>query len=276
MSEARAARVDVSTWIGSYPFRELPHPEPAILAERVLRREGFTGAWTGHLPGAFHRDPAASNSVLFRSLETFRDQLDPAPMVRPDWPRWEATFEDAVREGVSSVRAYPAQWGLPAGHQGLAELALACGERGIALHVTVRFEDLRQRHPLDSAGDVSAASLRAIARLPRSRCHLVVAGAGRELIEETHWGLTPAEAERVWYDFGWTWGPPEDQFAHLVRTLGPTRLAWGSFWPLRLVQQSRALLELLPGDMRETTPASAFADGASIAASARAAAGSRD
>jgi hypothetical protein len=192
-------------------------------------------------------------------------------MVRPDWPRWESALKHAVSEGVASVRAYPAQWGLGAGHLGLSELALGCGEYGVVLHVTVRFEDLRQRHHLDSAGDVSAAQIRGIARLRGSRCHLVVAGAGRELIDEIHWGLTPDEQSRVWYDFGWTWGPPEEQFSHLVRTLGPTRLAWGSFWPLRLVQQSRALVELLPENVRESASIDAFADGASIAASARSA-----
>jgi hypothetical protein len=171
------------------------------------------------------------------------------------------------------VRAYPAQWGLGPRHPALSELALACGEAGLALQVTVRFEDLRQRHPLDNAGDVPAATLRGIARLVGSRCHLVVAGAGRELIEETHWGLTPEEQRRVWYDFGWTWGAPEEHFAHLVRTLGAARLAWGSFWPLRLTQQCRSLIDLLPDDVRASAPYSAFADGGSIMRSARGEAG---
>lgn len=273
MSTPGGGRIDVSTWIGPYPFREVPHPEPAILAQRVLEREGFTGAWTGALPGAFHRDPNPSNGALYRALEPYRDRLNPAPVVRPDWPRWEATLQEAVREGAHSVRAYPAQWGLGPRHPALAELAIACGEAALALHVTVRFEDLRQRHPMDVAGDVSAAVLRGIARLPGSRCHLVVAGAGRELIEETHWGLTPAEQRRVWYDFGWTWGAPEEHFAHLVRTLSPERLAWGTFWPLRLTPQCRSLIDLLPEDVRANAPYSAFADGGRIARSARESAG---
>ncbi|HYW32873.1 MAG TPA: hypothetical protein VE869_15340 [Gemmatimonas sp.] len=265
-------RIDVSAWIGSYAFRDVPHPEPAVLAERVLAREGFTGAWVGHLPGAFHRDPSASNDALFRVLEPYRDVLLPSPIVRPDWPRWESTLRQVVSEGVPSVRAYPAQWRLGAGHPALGDLARACGEAGVALHVTVRFEDLRQRHPLDVAGDVSAAVLRGIARLAGCRCHLVVAGAGRELIEQTHWGLTPVEQSRVWYDFSWLWGPPEDHFAHLVRTIGPNRFAWSSFWPLRLVQQCRSLVDLLPDDERSKAPDSAFADGGRIGTLARAAA----
>ena len=262
-------RIDVSAWIGGYPYRDVPHPDAAVLARRVLPREGYTGAWVGHLPGAWHRDPAGSNATLFRELEPYRDILNPAPIVRPDWPGWHVTFREAVEQGAQSVRVYPAQWGMGAGHPALEELARVCGESGIALHVTVRFEDLRQRHPLDVAGDVPAALLRGIARLPASRCHLVVAGAGRELIEETHWGLTPLEAARVWYDFGWLWGPPEEHFAHMVRTLGAERLAWGTFWPLRLTQQCRALVDLLPPDVGVPAVVGNFAEGARISRAAR-------
>ena len=43
--------IDVHAFIGPYPFRHLPHPEPAVLT-RVLEREGLEGAWVGHLPSA--------------------------------------------------------------------------------------------------------------------------------------------------------------------------------------------------------------------------------
>ncbi len=263
--------IDVTCWIGGYPFREVPHPEPEILA-RVLDREGFAGAWVGHLPGAFYRDPVPSNRALYTAVEPFAGVLLPAPIVRPDWPGWTAMLRDAVNAGAPAVRAYPAQWGLGPAHPAMAELAFACGEAGVALHVTVRFEDLRQRHPMDAVGDVPAATLRGLARLAGSRCHLVVAGAGRELIEETHWGLTPSEQQRVFYDFGWVWGPPEDHFAHLIATIGAERLAWSSWWPLRLTQQSRALVDLLPRHAPSPNPEPNLADGRSISGAARRAA----
>lgn len=269
MTVSPPPRVDVSAWIGSFPFRELPHPDAEVLATRVLQREGFTGAWVGHLPGAFQRDPRESNRALYRLLAPYRETLNPAPIVRPDWPRWESTLDEAIAEGASSVRIYPAQWGLAPGHRGLEALAVACGERGVVLHVTVRFEDLRQRHALDIAGDVSGALLRGIARVPGSHCHLVVAGAGRDLVEEVHWGLTPDESSRVWYDFGWMWGPPEDQFEHLVRSMGPDRLAWGTFWPFRLTQQCRSLIDLLPKIDGTNTSYHAFAEGTRIRDAAR-------
>jgi hypothetical protein len=210
-----------------------------------------------------------SNRALARTLAPHRDRLRPAPIVRPDWPGWESELRVAVDAGAPAVRAYPPQWGYAPGHPALNELALACGEAGVVLILTVRFEDLRQRHAFDSAGDLSAAAVRAIARLPQSRCRMVVTGAGRELIEEVHWGLTEAEQRRVWYDFGWVWGPPEEHFAHLLRTMGAHRFVIGSAWPLRLTQQSRSLLELLPRDLRQSLVRSPLGEGAHILHDAR-------
>ncbi len=264
--------IDVTAWIGGFPFRDVPHPEPEVLV-RVLEREGFGGAWVGHLPGAFHRDPVPSNRALYAALKTHRGVLHPAPIVRPDWPGWEQQLEEARQEGAPAVRVYPTQWGLGPSHPALNELVEACAGAGVAIHVTMRFEDVRQRHLLDTASDVQAATLRAMARSSgeggRPRAVLVVAGASREILEETHWGLTPVEQARVFYDFHWLWGPPDDHFGHVVRTIGASRLAWSSWWPLRLTQQSRALVELLPDDLHGSVGEGDFADGRGIAALAR-------
>jgi hypothetical protein len=265
VSERQFASVDVNCWIGGYPFREIPHPEPEILLT-VLKREGFGSAWVGYLPGAFHRDAAPANRTLYTRLAPHSPTLRPAPIVRPDWPGWQAELTAALTEGAPAVRAYPMQWGYGPGHPALAELAYACGESGVVLQLVVRFEDLRQRHWLDTAGDLSGAAVRSIARLPHSRCHVMVLGAGRELIEEIHWGLTEDEQARVWYDFGWVWGPPDDHFEQLLRTIGPNRFVAGSAWPLRLTQQSRSLIDLLPAELRQAVR---LAEGIEIAKAAR-------
>ena len=250
----QSGAIDVHTYIGAYPFRHLPHPDPAVLAG-VLAREGLSGAWVASLPAAFHRDPRPANEQLHEDLEQF-GQLTPVPAVRPDWPRWERALRDAADRSAPAVRAYPPQWGLSPGDRRLDALAAACGEAGIALTLTVRFEDLRQRHIMDSVGDLTPAAIRAVARAS-ARCRLVVLGAGRDTIEEVHWGLTPDEQSRVWWDISWVWGPPEDHLAHLVRTVGASRLLYGSGWPLRLTQTPRASVALLPADLAAARLASA-------------------
>jgi hypothetical protein len=239
--------IDVNTLIGPYPFRYVPHPDPEVLV-RVLDREGIDAAWVGHLPSAFYRDPTPGNRELFARLSAFSDRLFPVPTIRPDWPRWDVALRDAANAGAVAIRAYPPQWGLGPHDASLRELAIAAGEQGIATQLTVRFEDLRQRHPMDSAGDLSAAAIRSLARAGNA-VRLVVTSAGREMIEEVHWGLTPDEQRRVFWDISWIWGPPEDHLAKLFRTIGSQRFVFGTQWPLRLTQTPSANLDLLPDDL---------------------------
>jgi predicted TIM-barrel fold metal-dependent hydrolase len=241
--------IDVNALVGGYPFRYVPHPDPDVLL-RVLDREGITGAWVGHLPSAFFRDPKAGNRELYAMLSPFAERLRPVPTIRPDWPGWSEVLRDAHDRGVPAVRVYPPQWGLGPHDPALRELALAAGELGITLILTVRFEDLRQRHTLDVAGDLTAAAIRSLARAGDA-VRLVVTAAGREMIEEVHWGLTPDEQSRVLWDISWIWGPPEDQLAKLFRTIGSRRFVFGTHWPLRLTQNPSANLALLPDDVRD-------------------------
>ena len=255
---------DLNALIGPYPFRHLPHPDAPVLV-RVLEREGLEGAWVGHLPSAFHRDPTAGNAELLRQLEPHRERLHPVPTIRPDWPHWERALEGAREVGAPAVRAYPQLWGMGPHDPSMRALAVAAGELGMALVLTVRFEDLRQRHPMDVAGDLSAAAIRSLARAG-DRVRLVVTAAGREMIEEVHWGLTPAEQQRVFWDISWIWGPPEDHLAKLLRTVGAGRFVYGTQWPLRLTQNPRANLALLPGDVASPR----LSDARDVCAAARA------
>jgi hypothetical protein len=241
--------VDVSCWIGGYPFRHLPHPEPAVL-RRVLEREQVASAWVGHLPSAFYRDPTPGNAELFALLAEHAPVLRPTPCIRPDWPGWERALRDAADRDGPAVRAYPPQWGMGPSDGSMLRLAEACGDAGLVLLLTTRFEDLRQRHWMDGAGDLSAAAVRSLARGP-SRAQIVVTGAGREMIDEIAWGLTLSERERIWFDFSWVWGPPEDHLAILFRTLGADRFVYGTGWPLRLTQNPAANLALLPDELRD-------------------------
>jgi len=242
-----AGLLDPSVFIGEYPFRDVPHPEPDILA-KVIAREGITHAWVGHLPSAWADDPTAGNVALYRALEPFRVTLSPAPTIRPDLPGWESALHDAAKAGAAAIRAYPPQWKFTPDNAAMRELALACAAHKLPLVLTVRFEDLRQRSTRDTAGDLTGAAIRAVARAGDG-VRVIVSAAGRDLIEEVHWGLTPAEQARVWWDISWIWGPPEDHLAKLFRTIGSTRFVFGSQWPLRLVQSPKANLELLPPDV---------------------------
>lgn len=234
--------VDVSAFIGPYPFRHVEHtgPEDLLLA---MDRVGTERAWVGHLGSILYRDPAPANAALVAALRPYADRLLPVPTVHPGLPDVARDLDRARDVGAPAVRVYPNWQGLDPAGDAMCALAAAAAARALPLVLTVRFEDARQRHPLDVAPDLPAAAVRLLART-HPDLRLLVTHADRSFVEEVHFGLTPEEARRVLWDFSWIWGPPEDHLRLLLRTVGVERFTLGTGMPLRLPEAAFAKLEL--------------------------------
>jgi predicted TIM-barrel fold metal-dependent hydrolase len=135
--------------------------------------------------------------------------------------------------------------------------------------LAVRLEDGRQRHPNDHAAELPAAAVRALVRADAA-VRVVVTHADRPFIEEVHFGSTPEEARRIWWDISWIWGPPEDHLETLLENVGSARFLFGSGQPLRIPENAVAKLDLLDIDTAERE---AIESGNAAAACARARAG---
>jgi hypothetical protein len=59
----RLMRIDVSSFVGAYPFRKVPGTSPDGLL-RSMDRVGIDQAWVAHLPSVFWRDPGGGNAWL--------------------------------------------------------------------------------------------------------------------------------------------------------------------------------------------------------------------
>lgn len=235
--------VDVSTFVGTYPFRLVPGATADALL-RQMDRLRIAEAWVGHLAAPWHRDPRPANLELLRLVAPHAPRLLPVPAVHPALPGWEEDLAGARDAGAPAVRGYPCQQGIdPAGAE-MRALVVAAAERRIPIILTDRFEDERQAHPLDVAPALPAAALRQLARLtPDAR--LLVTHVGRATVEEVHFGLAPDEAGTLLWEFSWIWGPPEDDLARLLDTVGDLRFTFGTGMPLRLGDGAVAKLDLL-------------------------------
>ena len=261
-------RTDVNAFLGSYPYRRVPGTSPEALLE-AMDRTGIDEAWVSHLPGIFWRDPAAGNGWL---LETTRahSRLRPVPAVHPEVAGWEGVLRAAVEIGAPAVRSDPTYYGMGAAGPSMRALAGACARAGVALMLAVRLEDGRQRHPNDHAAELPAAAVRALVRSDVG-LRLVVTHADRPFIEEVHFGATPEEARRIWWDISWIWGPPEDHLEVLLRTIGATRFLFGTGQPLRIPENAVAKLDLLDldaGDREAIESGNAAAAGSRLRAGA--------
>jgi hypothetical protein len=235
-------RVDVNAFVGAYPWRKVPGTSPEALVA-ALDRVDIQEAWVTHLPSLFWRDPTEGNGWLFETARQHA-RLKPIPVVHPGLAQWEEALADAVNAGAPAVRCDPHYLGLGAAGGEMRVLAAACGAARIPLMLAVRLEDGRQRHPNDGVAELPAAAVRALVRSDAD-VRLLVTHADRAFIEEVHFGSTPEEARRIWWDICWIWGPPEDHLATLLDTIGIERFVFGTGQPLRIPESSVAKLDLL-------------------------------
>lgn len=235
-------RIDVNSFLGAYPFRRVPGTSSEALL-RAMDRVAIDKAWVSHLPSIFWRDPAAGNSWLYQTTQR-SPRLLPVPAVHPGLNGWEEVLTEARAAGAPAVRCDPTNYALdPAGTE-MRALVAGCGSEEIALLLAVRLEDARQRHPNDRVGELPAAAVRALVRADPA-VHLILTHADRSFLEEVHFGSTPQESSRIWWDICWIWGPPEDHLQTLLRTVGVERFLFGTGQPLRIPETSVAKLDLL-------------------------------
>lgn len=235
-------RIDVNTFVGAYPFRRVPGTSPAGLVT-AMDRVGITTAWVSHLPSVFWRAPAEGNAWLYAVVEQ-HPRLRPVPAVHPGLPQWETVLGEAAARRVPAVRCDPTCYAVDPSGAEMRALASACARARLPLSLAVRLEDARQRHPRDASPELPAAAVRTLIRSDPG-LRLLVTHADRAFVEEVHFGSTPAEAARIWWDIAWLWGPPEDHLATTLQTVGVERFVFGTGQPLRLPELAVAKLDLL-------------------------------
>jgi uncharacterized protein len=238
----RLMRIDVNSFLGSYPYRRVPGTSPEALL-RAMDRIRIDSAWVSHLPGIFWRNPAEGNHWLYETADK-QKRFRPVPAVHPGVTGWESDVGEARKEGAPAIRCDPTYYGIDPSGSLMQQLVRACSAESVPLLMAVRLEDARQRHPNDRAAELPPWSVRQLVRSdPNVR--LIVTHADRPFIEEVHFGSTPEESSRIWWDISWIWGPPEDHLETLLRTIGPERFLFGTGQPLRIPENSEAKLDLL-------------------------------
>jgi predicted TIM-barrel fold metal-dependent hydrolase len=235
--------VDVAAFIGAYPFRHLDRAGSTDWLLSQMDRLHIDRALVGYLPSILHQDPAPGNRVLAKLTASYGDRLAPVPTINPEQPQWQDDVNLALESHASAVRLFPQYQGVDPSGDAMRVAVAAVAVAGLPMVLTVRLEDLRQRHPRDVTSDLTPAAIRGLVRSDDD-VRLIVTHADRAFVEEVHFGLTPAEADRILWDISWMWGPPEDDLTRLIETVGRERFVFGTGMPLRVGDTSIAKLDL--------------------------------
>jgi predicted TIM-barrel fold metal-dependent hydrolase len=237
-------RTDVNAFLGAYPFRREAGASAAQLL-KAMDRVGSSDAWVSWLPAAAGKETGEdAMRALEAAIRGASERLKPVPSLAPARRGWERGLARAKDLGAPAVRCDPTFLGLdPCGPE-MRAVVDACAASGVPLMMAVRLEDGRQRVPEDSAPELPPWAVRTLVR-HHAKARFIITHADRAFIEEVHFGSTPEEAGRLWWDIAWIWGPPEDHLETLLGTVGVPRFVFGTGMPLRLPEAAVAKLDLL-------------------------------
>lgn len=225
--------VDANCAIGHWPFRRLWTTTADGLL-RMLDGAGIERAIVAHTHAVFYRDPHQSNAELHAAVRPHSDRLIPFASLTPEYAGWRDDLRQCLESWeMRGLRLYPSYHGYDLAGEGAAELLAEAEGHRLPVSVAGAFEDARQRHPLDTAPDVTehaigAAALRFPAvrflctNTPLTTIDMVVRHVPRQ--------------DNVSFDVSALSGPLGDGVRKALALLGPQRLLLGTHAPFKYPQ----------------------------------------
>ena len=237
--------VDANCAIGHWPFRRLWTTTADGLL-RMLDRAGIERAVVAHTHGVFYRSPHESNAELFKAVRPHRDRLVPFACLTPDYAGWRDDLRQCVEEwGMRGLRLYPSYHRYDLSGDLAAELLAAAEEGGLPVSIGCAFEDPRQRHPLDTAPDVTEHQIGfAARRFPNLRFLITNAPPTVADVVVRH----VPENQNVCFDTTGFTGPLSNAIDGALKLLGPQRLLLGTHAPFKYPQVGLLRVQMLETD----------------------------
>ena len=140
---------DVSTHIGSWPFRKLEFTEVEELIKK-MDKLNIAKAAVCNTHSILYKNSQRGNEELFEDVKKYPDRLFGVATLNPLYIKARQDLEICARDfGFKALRLVPAYHNYSLNCPEAVEFAAAAGELGMALVVPNRIVDMRQRHWLD-------------------------------------------------------------------------------------------------------------------------------
>ena len=230
--------IDVNTYVGHWPFRQLRHNTAQALVKQ-MDRHGIDRAVVSSVHGIFYKDAHAANEELARETCRFRDRLIPFATLNPTYAGWEEDLRRCAEDlELCGIRLYPHYHGYGLADASGLELVDAASELGWAVQVPMRVVDRRQRHRWDLAEDLTPGAFeKAFALRPKTRW-MVLNGVG------LNGNRLPAQA-RFLVEISRQTAVLQKTIQALLETAGPRHVAFGTGMPFNVPTPQFLKLDVL-------------------------------
>lgn len=144
--------LDINTYVGHWPFKQLKYNTCAGRLER-MNRFGIDISVISNLNGAFYKNTQSANKELYEELKTdsrFDRRFIPFAVINPIYAGWKEDLEICISKmGMKGVRIYPRYHDYEITDPSLTELVGMARDRGLPVAVDIRMVDSRQRSWMD-------------------------------------------------------------------------------------------------------------------------------
>ncbi|MBQ8004114.1 MAG: hypothetical protein IJ299_03390 [Oscillospiraceae bacterium] len=158
--------IDISTYVGHWPFRNLKYNTLAGL-DKLAQENSITHMVVANVNGFFYKDANTANLELLEELKSYNGKTAFLPMaiVNPAYPAWEKDARDMIKAGFAGFELAPIYHGYSLApemlfdeyspkHRALDVIKLA-EELDVPVRICAGFENFRGRSALDNYKNIS-------------------------------------------------------------------------------------------------------------------------
>ena len=261
--------IDVNTYVGHWPFRELVNNTLEGL-DKLAQDNGITHMVVSNIEGFFYKDVHQANLSLLKQLKAYTGKTVflPLAIINPTYPEWERDAREMIAAGFMGFEIapfyhfYSFQAVLPYDdyvtvHYAKQVLDLA-EELNVPVRVCTSVENFRARSNYERYDNPTGEDINALLRA-NPNTHLIITGfnplaANHQLVKDrtnTYFDLNGLAAGSLIYD----------NIKNCTAVLAPHQICYGSLAPFQYMEPTLIALELEESIQTETAkaaPARAF------------------
>jgi predicted TIM-barrel fold metal-dependent hydrolase len=230
--------IDINTYVGHWPFRQLRHNTAEALVRRMDERQ-IDRAIVASIHGIFYKNAHSANDELAVATRPFRDRLIPYATLNPTYPGWEEDLRRCAEDlGLTGLRLYPQYHGYALTDEAVLALVDAATALGWPVQVPMRVVDRRQRHAFDLARDLTTGDFEAAFTLRPATRWMVLNGLGFD-------GSRLPAAAHVLFGISRMTAVLQRNIQALIETAGLGCLAFGTGMPFKVPEPALLKLQVL-------------------------------
>ncbi len=192
--------IDGAAYLGHWPFNKLIHNDAKAML-RLMDRAGIDKAVVSSINSLFYRDVMEGNRELAAEITPHNDRFIPFAVINPAYPGFERDFFTSIDElSMEGIEISPGYHNYNADCKELKRLLELAAQKKKPVRISARMTDIRGRHWLDAAENLSIKDIERIVSLCGETDFIICSANTAELAKL----LEPKKASRtgkLFYDF---------------------------------------------------------------------------